>query len=200
MKSMTAETSIHIRRIAIPAILLYFWTRNKKFNMFEIRKATIDDRFLINDLASRTWSDTYGKILTKEQIEYMFEMMYAPENIIRQMTELHHQYFIISEGGIPKGYLSIEKTGDNTYNFQKIYSLPEAHGSGIGRFIIEQGIEYLKGIHPGSFTVELFVNRQNPAVGFYKHMGLKEVGTRDYPIGNGYFMNDYIMAIEVENP
>ena len=71
MKSMTAETSIHIRRIAIPAILLYFWTRNKKFNMFEIRKATIDDRFLINDLASRTWSDTYGKILTKEQIEYM---------------------------------------------------------------------------------------------------------------------------------
>ena len=168
--------------------------------MYTIEQANLEDRDTIREIASRTWEPTYRNILSKAQIDYMFEMMYAPENIIKQMTELHHQYFIISEGGIPKGYLSIEKTGDNTYNFQKIYSLPEAHGSGIGRFIIEQGIEYLKKIPPRSFTVELFVNRQNPAVGFYKHMGLKEVGTRDYPIGNGYFMNDYIMAIEVENP
>ena len=48
---------------------------------------------------------------------------------------------------MPAGYLSIEKTGENTYNFQKIYSLPEMHGTGIGRFIIEQGINYLKEVH-----------------------------------------------------
>jgi len=30
-------------------------------------------------------------------------------------------------------------------------------------------------------------------------MGLREIGTRDHHIGNGYFMNDYIMSMEVEN-
>lgn len=105
--------------------------------MFTIRKATIDDRSLIHDLASRIWENTYGKILSKEQLDYMFDMMYAPDNILKQMEELHHQYFIILVDDMPAGYLSIEKTGENTYNFQKIYSLPEMHGTGIGRFIIE---------------------------------------------------------------
>ena len=121
--------------------------------MFTIRKATIDDRSLIHDLASRIWENTYGKILSKEQLDYMFDMMYAPDNILKQMEELHHQYFIILADDMPAGYLSIEKTGENTYNFQKIYSLPEMHGTGIGRFIIEQGINYLKEEHTGPFTI-----------------------------------------------
>ena len=77
--------------------------------MFTIRKATIDDRSLIHDLASRIWENTYGKILSKEQLDYMFDMMYAPDNILKQMEELHHQYFIILADDMPAGYLSIDK-------------------------------------------------------------------------------------------
>lgn len=168
-------------------------------SMFTIRKASLADCGLIRALASRIWAPTYGSILSEEQLDYMFEMMYAEESLARQMTEEGHQYFIISDEAGPAGYLSIEPKADDVYNFQKIYSLPEKHGRGIGRFIIEQGVAYLKTIHPGPFTVELYVNRHNPAVGFYKHMGLKEVATRDHAIGQGYFMNDYVMAMEVEN-
>ena len=81
------------------------------------------------------------------------------------MSELHHQFFIIYADGVPSGYLSIETVEKDLYEFQKIYSLPSLHGSGIGRFIIEQGIAYLKTIHPSPFTIELNVNRHNPAVG-----------------------------------
>ena len=167
--------------------------------MFSIRKATTQDCELIQDLASQIWENTYSSILTKKQLDYMFDMMYATDNLLKQMIEWHHQYFIISADDVPAGYLSIEKKEDDLFNFQKIYSLPEMHGTGIGRYIIEQGIAYLKSIHPGPFTIELYVNRYNPAVGFYKHMGLKEVGTRDYHIGNNYYMNDYVMAMKVEN-
>lgn len=167
--------------------------------MFSIRKANTQDCKLIHDLASQIWENTYHSILMKEQLDYMFDMMYAPDSLLKQMVEWHHQYFIISADGIPAGYLSIEKKEDNLYNFQKIYSLPQMHGTGIGRYIIEQGIAYLKSIHPGPFTIELYVNRYNPAVGFYRHMGLKEVDTRDYHIGNNYYMNDYIMRMDVNN-
>lgn len=167
--------------------------------MFTFRKATTDDCLLIHDLAARTWEDTYQTILSKEQLDYMFDMMYAPENIRKQMEELRHQYFIVSANGIPAGYLSIERTGPDSYNFQKIYSVPEAHGTGIGRFIIEQGIRYLKEAHPGPFDIELYVNRQNPAVGFYEHMGLRKRATRDHAIGQGFYMNDFIMGMRIEN-
>lgn len=167
--------------------------------MYTFREATTYDVNIIHDLASRIWENTYKEILSKEQIEYMFDMMYAPNNLVKQMTELKHKFFIIYANGNPAGYLSIEKTGDDSYNFQKIYSLPEIHGKGIGRYIIEQGVEFLKRSHPGSFHVELFVNRHNPAVGFYKHIGFREIGSRDHAIGNGYFMNDYIMGMDVEN-
>lgn len=167
--------------------------------MFSITKATTDDCLLINSLASKIWGPTYGSILSREQLDYMFDMMYAPENLRKQMDELHHQFFIIYADGEPSGYLSIETIEKDLFEFQKVYSLPSLHGSGIGRFIIEQGIEYLKSIHPGSFTIELNVNRHNPAFGFYKHVGFREHTTRDFHIGNGYYMNDYIMRMDVSN-
>lgn len=165
--------------------------------MLSIRKAFNNDCSLIRELASHVWGDTYGTILSKDQLDYMFEMMYSTDNILKQMNELHHQYFIISADNVPAGYLSIETKGEDLFNFQKIYSLPQYHGKGIGRFIIEQGIEWIKSFHTAPFTVELYVNRYNPAVGFYKHMGFKEVSTRDHFIGNGYYMNDYIMELRV---
>lgn len=83
---------------------------------------------------------------------------------------------------------------------KKSILLPSLHGSGILDVLSsEQGVAYLKTIHPGPFTVELNVNRENPAVGFYKHMGFHEHATRDFHIGNGYYMNDYIMRMEVTN-
>lgn len=167
--------------------------------MFSITKATTNDCLLINSLASKIWEPTYGSILSREQLDYMFDMMYAPESLEKQMNELHHQFFIIYADGEPAGYLSIETVEKDLYEFQKIYSLPSLHGTGIGRYIIEQGIAYLKSIHPGPFTIELNVNRHNPAYGFYKHIGFHEHATRDFNIGNGYYMNDYIMRMDVSN-
>lgn len=165
--------------------------------MFSIRTADNNDCYLINELASRVWGNTYGEILTKDQLEYMFEMMYAPENIEKQITELHHQYFIVYKDNVPSGYLSIEQKDNNTHIFQKIYALPETQGTGMGRYMIEQGVAYLKGIHKPPFSIILYVNRDNKALGFYKHMGFEVIDTRDHHIGGDYYMNDYIMELAV---
>lgn len=165
--------------------------------MFSIRKASNKDCRLIHDLAIQIWEPTYGKILSPDQLDYMFNMMYDVSNLQKQMDELQHQFFIIYANNNPAGYLSIEKVSDNLYEFQKIYALPSMHGTGVGRYIIEQGIEYLKSIQAPPFTIELNVNRDNPALGFYKHMGFYEYAKRDFHIGNGYYMNDYIMRMEI---
>ena len=92
--------------------------------MFSIEKATLADCPLIQTLASNIWEPTYGSILSREQLDYMFEMMYSNESLQKQMSELHHQFFIIYADGVPSGYLSIETVEKDLYEFQKIYSLP----------------------------------------------------------------------------
>ena len=45
--------------------------------------------------------------------------------------------------------------------------------------------------------MELNVNRKNPALGFYEHLGMQKVRSGDFPIGHGFYMNDYIMGLDL---
>ena len=72
-------------------------------------------------------------------------------------------------------------------------------GKKIGKHLIEKAFSYIRGLvaPDESVTVELNVNRQNKATGFYKRMGFSIARSGDFPIGNGFFMNDYIMAVQI---
>ena len=128
----------------------------------------------------------------------MFEMMYSIESLTAQMCDKHHHFIIVSQDDVPCAYISIEPLGNHRYNFQKIYARREVHGNGVGRYLIERGLEYIRAQEQNNpATVELFVNRRNPAVDFYRHMGFSIISTRDFDIGNGFYMNDYIMERQV---
>lgn len=58
-------------------------------------------------------------------------------------------------------------------------------------------MESVKQIAGGPARIELNVNRYNNAVSFYEHLGMHKARTGDFPIGHGYFMNDYIMAMDM---
>ena len=165
--------------------------------MFTIRKADTADISLIHKLAWQIFPETYKNILSKEQTDYMMEWMYSPENIRKQMEEEGHIYYIAYEECEPAGYVSIQPEGENLYHLQKIYVLPYHQKYGLGKLLFRQAIEAIKELHPEPCRMELNVNRKNPALGFYKHMGMKKVREGNFPIGNGYYMNDYIMGIEI---
>lgn len=171
---------------------------NQKPNiMFTIRKATTEDIPLINKLAWEIFPLTYKNILTKEQTEYMMDWMYSPENLRKQMEEEGHIYYIAYEECEAAGYVSIQPEGKDLYHLQKIYVLPYFQKSRLGRKLFEQAVSAIKELHPDPCRMELNVNRNNPALGFYEHMGMKKVREGDFPIGNGYYMNDYIMGIDI---
>ena len=164
--------------------------------MFSVRKATKPDIELIHRLAGVVFPITYQTILSPEQCAYMLDWMYSPANIRKQMDE-GHVYMVLSENGKACGYASIEQQGDNLFHLQKIYVLPEFQGCGAGRFLFEEVVKYIRRIHPETpCTMELNVNRSNPAVQFYKRMGMTIDRQGDFPIGNGFYMNDYIMKLE----
>ena len=78
--------------------------------------------------------------------------------------------------------------------------LPSEQGKGLGKFLFKTAVDYIRSQVPDlPFRIELNVNRNNTkAIRFYEHMGMHKVSQGDFPIGNGYYMNDYIMALEVK--
>jgi GNAT superfamily N-acetyltransferase len=73
--------------------------------------------------------------------------------------------------------------------------LPEHHGEGLGKFLINEVVNKVR--EAGGKTLELNVNRANDAKVFYERMGFTIKKTVDIAIGNGFFMNDYVMEMVI---
>ncbi len=164
----------------------------------EFRVAATCDCAVINGIAARIWAPTYSRLMGPEQLDYMFEMMYAPENLHKAMTSGGQTFLIFSDEGEDVGYISYEILGGHNYYLQKIYLLPARHGKGSGRRMLEIFLDYLRGIDPQAGRLGLNVNRENrKAIEFYRRNGFEVVSQRDHPIGNGWFMNDYILERDI---
>ena len=162
-----------------------------------IRKASIEDIPAIRRMADVVFRRTYRDILSPEQMEYMMDMMYSERSLLLQMTGQGHTFYI--EDGI--GYVSFhfqEKVGDiPVYHLEKLYVLPEYQGQGYGRQLFDKVTECVRSSAGGPARIELNVNRNNRALSFYGHLGMTKARSGDFPIGNGFYMNDYIMTIDV---
>lgn len=163
-----------------------------------IRKALPDDIPEIRRMAEVAFRDTYRLILSPDQMDYMMDMMYSEESLRKQFLVDGH-IFHIDPG---KGYVSFRRDGLSTQGFplfhlEKLYVMPAFQKTGLGRELFASVVSAIKDTVQGAATVELNVNRHNPAVGFYEHLGMIKARSGDFPIGNGFFMNDYIMSMDL---
>lgn len=165
--------------------------------MINIRKAFIADIPTIRELAIVIFPHTYKEILSPEQIAYMMEWMYSEQSLQQQMSEEGHIYYIAQQDGIPVGYLSIQPEGEDTYHLQKLYILPNYQGLGWGKRMFLHATKAIKELHPKPCRMLLNVNRHNGALHFYHKMGMTKVAEGDFAIGGGFYMNDYIMGLEL---
>lgn len=160
--------------------------------MIILRKAKEEDIETIQSLARRTWPKAYSAIISAEQIEYMLDKMYNKGELLSQLQQGHT--FLIAEGGqADLGFagFSIHDTDQRIYKLHKLYVLPEAHGKGVGKILINEVVNQIKDL--GGTALQLNVNRENKAADFYKKGGFIIKETVDLDIGNGFLMNDYVM-------
>lgn len=162
--------------------------------MFEVVRAHKEDLPIVRKLADVIFPHTYSSLLTPQQIDYMMEWMYSPASLQKQMDDGQHFFLLVSDGN-PVGFMTVEPQEELLFHLQKIYVLPSQQGKGAGRVLINAAESLVRSLIPEGETaaLELNVNRDNPAVSFYKKMGFKIDRQGDFPIGNGFYMNDYIM-------
>jgi len=158
--------------------------------LFSIRRATAEDIPLLRELCFKVWPQTYASIVSQEQIDYMLEKMYSPASLQEQM-EAGSQFIFVYEGDSPVGFASYFEKAPSVFKLDKIYVLISQQGRGTGRFVINHIIDEIK--KKGGTALQLQVNRHNKAKNFYEKLGFVVIEEKDFDIGNGHFMNDYVM-------
>ncbi len=161
-------------------------------NKLLIRKAEATDIPAIRRIAQATWPSAYGNIISEEQLNYMLGMMYSEQSLNEQM-EKGHQFYIAELDGNSFGFASVSSEGDGNYKLNKLYVTPITQKTGAGKALLNEVIGYAK--QNGAAKLFLQVNRNNNAKSFYEKNGFRIAREMDLDIGNGYFMNDYIMEL-----
>lgn len=163
-----------------------------------VRPAGEQDLVLVKMLAEKIWPLTYSGILTGTQIGYMLNRIYSPDSLKQQMQEYHHHFLILEQEGKPAGFASYSLHSDEKKGkLQKIYIDTVLQGKGLGKFLLEYVVVRVKAAD--CLILQLDVNRQNKARLFYEKLGFVVTGVKDTAIGNGFFMNDYVMERKLDD-
>jgi ribosomal protein S18 acetylase RimI-like enzyme len=153
----------------------------------------------IQRLADETWRRHYAGILSDAQIDYMLATGYSAAAL--------EKFFVLPDAGLALARINARAVGFAAWyplhevremKLDKLYVLPEHQHAGIGRALIEHVVARARVSHLPAVTLN--VNRGNvKAVAAYERCGFRIRARGDFPIGNGFIMEDYVMVRELED-
>lgn len=162
--------------------------------MLDISTATAAELAIVQDLARRIWRRHYPGIISVEQIEYMLDRGYAADALAKFLDSPGAGLVLARLDDVPVGFAAWYRPDEAaTTKLDKLYVLPECQGRGVGRRLIEHVAAAARA--DAASTLVLNVNKHNTgAIATYRKCGF---ATRDevvVDIGNGFVMDDYVMA------
>ncbi len=155
----------------------------------EIKSGIESNLIELNFLAHKIWNAHYPPIIGQAQVNYMLGKFYSLESLKDQMKNEKHIFIGAYLKNVLVGFISYSKTGGEDYFIHKLYVNTGIHRKGTGRALFNHVFGDMK-----FKTIRLTVNRQNcTAINFYFKIGFIIEKIIDIDIGEGFFMNDFVM-------
>ena len=145
-------------------------------------------------LAEAIWREHYTPILGPEQVAYMVANYQSYEAIGERISQ-GERYWLMLEVDKPVGYCAFSLEEDALF-LSKLYVAAPYRGRGLAA----QALRELERVarEAGLKRIYLHVNRGNGAsIAAYRALGFAVEREIDTDIGQGFAMNDYIMAKRV---
>lgn len=154
----------------------------------------------IAEIAEPVWHEHYTPIIGKDQVEYMLQNMYSADALIKQNSEGQIFYFI-TENKQEIGFIAISKKSEGQWFLHKFYIGMNFQNLHIGGKVIDEMSALMKADDTSNkIEIRLTVNRKNfKSINFYFKHGFTIETVADFDIGNGFFMNDFIMKKIIKN-
>ena len=146
----------------------------------------------MSEMATAIVREHYDPIIGREQNDYMLKMFQSEEAVMGQL-EHGYNYYFVKEDGRNAGFMAFYQR-ENALYLSKFYLYKDMRGRGFSRTMME----FIKGKAKelGLNRIELNVNRNNPSVQIYEKLGFTVAWTEKNDIGNGFYMDDYVYALE----
>lgn len=148
-------------------------------------------------MAGRIWREYYPQIISSAQIEYMLERMYSISRLQQDLIEQVDYVLLKNPDGFC-GFAAYSALSDSELRLHKLYVEQRCRGAGGGRALLEH-IEAVARRRRFR-TVTLTVNKRNErALKVYQRFGFRIIESVSVDIGNGFVMDDYILAKRVNS-
>lgn len=155
-----------------------------------IEVSTEDQIAVIESLAREIWTEHYGPIIGKKQVDYMLAG-YQSQQAVKEQIASGVLYFLIEEGHLFIGYIAVQPRGDELF-LSKIYLQSSRRAKGYGKKAVQFVETFTR--ERGLRKIVLTVNKNNTgAIRAYEKIGFKNVGSLIQDIGGGFVMDDYAM-------
>jgi GNAT superfamily N-acetyltransferase len=158
-----------------------------------IGRVTDTDVEGVIELASKVWWHHYPGIISPAQIEYMLRQRYEPA-LIREELQRHDLWWdkLVADVAII-AFASSILAEPATVKLDKLYVHPAYQRKGYGALLVDHVCQRAR--ERNCLKVILAVNKRNAgAIAAYARYGFRIEESAVTDIGDGFVMDDYIMA------
>ena len=170
--------------------------------MIEIKKATLSDLAIIQNISKQSFTETFATVNSPENMEKYLEESFNTAQITSELNNPDSPFYIAFWETEPVGYLKLnfgnaqtEVIEDSTLEIQRIYVLQAFHGKKIGQLLLDQAIEIAQ--QEAVEYIWLGVWEENHrAIQFYTKNGFVIFDKHIFTLGNDQ-QTDLLMKLEI---
>ena len=163
----------------------------------QFRRSGTEDLGAIAELAGVIWRACYPGIISQEQIDYMLARMYALDVMRQEICSQGIRYDRMLVEGKLGGFAAYGPAAEpHVVKLHKLYLLPELQGRGLGSVMLRHVERQARAA--GARRLILSVNKRNAkGIAAYRRNGFVIAESVVSDIGEGFVMDDYVMAKEL---
>lgn len=170
----------------------------------EIITANVSHAAAISIIGKKSFSMSFEPLFNrKEDLSEYLEYTYNHKKLVSGIRKENNIYFMALIDGEPAGFAKVKKHSLNPEinwfvqsELQKIYVLPEYHGSGAGTALMQSVIHLAKEMQPDYLWLDTYVGNTK-AVSFYEKNGFKKHARYSFIIGTQSFQY-HLMALPIQ--
>ncbi|MFI5133840.1 MAG: GNAT family N-acetyltransferase [Chitinophagales bacterium] len=173
-----------------------------------ITRADVSHAAIIATLGKKSFRRAFEHLFkSKEELFEYLEHTYDPVKLAKSIRKDNNVYFLAVLDDIPVGFVKAKKfslhpqiESISQMELQKIYVLPEHHGIGAGKALLNAVTELAQEIKPDYIWLDTHISNEK-AISFYTKNGFSKCGKHYFTIGTQVFEYDLmIFPVAVTEP
>lgn len=156
----------------------------------KIKKCTLADVELLQELGARTFRETFGNQNSPEQMDSYVNQAFSLQRLGNEINNPESSFYMVHCDMEPAGYLKInigksqsEPMGIDALEIERVYILSHYQRQGLGKVLITHALEVAAATNKTKVWLGVWENNTS-AISFYSSLRFFQEGTHDFHLGD----------------